>query len=279
MKNLNIILGVALLCFGISAKGQVLNFAFRSNNQQILEDALKGAFVTIVQSYELCDSTTNERFGREGKSYFSRIPFLGIETTKGLIIEKEALTPWHVDEDFQKYEGKYVPVLTESSFEAIHSETSKRLNPPALFSLENTKELNGFLCFNDSIEQNLGIEVDAIAGLKKGWIIWLTSTNDNQNDGIKLNPIRKDLEISEDGIPIQIDTPSGEDDIIGGIYVVPTQTKIGQVTLLISGILSYSDNDWKINFPFLSSLKKDEKPLTPVKRRDGLNELPKLPKL
>lgn len=275
MKNLKIILGVALLCMGLTAEAQIFNFAFRSNNQQILEDALKGAFVSIIQSYELCDSATNERFGREGKSYFSRIPFLGIETTNGLITENRIITPWQLDEDFKKYEGKYIPVLTESTFEALDSETQFRLNAPALINSENSRQLNGFVCFNDSTEQTQGLEVDSTAGLKNGWVIWVSSTKNNEDGNIKLCPIRRDIEISEEGTPINIEAPTDEDTIIGGIYVIPVQKKIGQVNLLISGVLYSSDDEWQIKFPFLSPFKQEEKPLTPVKRREGLNELPK----
>lgn len=279
MKKLNIILSFSLFCFGLTVKGQVLNFAFKSNNQQILEDALKGAFVTVIQSYELCDTTTNERFGREGKSYFSQIPFLGIKTTKGLILEKEVITPWQLDDDFSKYEDEYLPILTETTFGARPSDSFMTSTLPSLINSENTKPLKNFICFRDSINQTFGLEVDSLSGLKNGWIIWVSLSKDTQNDSIKLNPIRKDIEISDDGIPIKIDNPSGEDTIMGGIYIVPKQTKIGQISLFISGILSYSDDEWLINFPFVSSLKKEEKPLTPVNRKEGLNELPKHPRL
>lgn len=279
MKKLNIILVLALLCFGLSLKGQALNFAFRSNNQQILEEALRGAFVTLVQSYELCDSITNERFGREGKPYFSRIPFLGIETTKGLIAEKNIITPWLIDGDFKKYEGRYLPILTETSFEAVQSVAPIRDHIPPLINSDNTNHLKDFICFNDSIVQNFGLEVDSLAGTKNGWIIWVSSSDDIKTESIKLNPIKKDIEINYEGLPIQIDTPTGEESIIGGIYITPSQSKPGQLNLLITGILSYSNNEWQINFPFLSMPKKEEKPLTPVKRSETLNELPKLPKL
>lgn len=281
MKQRRIILYIFIvLGLGFSAHGQLLNLAFRSNNQQILEDAIKGSFIKVVQSYELCDTTSNERFGREGNSYFSQIPYLGIETSEGLILPIEALTPWCKDEDFAKYEGKYKPLLTETNFQALDLLAPSRENVPSLIDSNNTIDMNRFVCFNDSVTDNLGLLVDSIPGQKTGWLIWATSPKTfNQSDSIKVISIRRDISIPDNASPITVEKPNTEDEIIGGIYIVPVQTKIGQINLYISGILNLNENEWEIFFPFISEPKKEEKPLTPVKSREGWNQLkPKSPK-
>lgn len=281
MKQRSIILYLFIIFgLGFSAHGQLLNLAFRSNNQQILEDAIKGSFIKVIQSYELCDTTSNERFGREGNSYFSQIPYLGIETSNGLILPAEALTPWSKDEDFIKYEGKYKPLLTETNFQALDLLAPSRENVPSLIDTNNTINMNGYVCFNDSLTDNIGLMVDSIPGQKNGWLIWATSPKTfNQSDSIKVISIRRDINISDNASPITIEKPNTEDEIIGGIYIVPVHSKIGQINLYISGILNFNGNEWEIFFPFIYEPKKEEKPLTPVKPREGWNQLkPKSPK-
>ncbi len=48
---------------------QIFNFSLRTNNQQLIDEALAGAFVKINQSYELCDTVKDEHFGRDGKDF------------------------------------------------------------------------------------------------------------------------------------------------------------------------------------------------------------------
>lgn len=262
------------LAFGLTAQGQLFNLAFRSNNQQILEEAIKGSFIKVIQSYELCDTSSNERFGREGNSYFNRIPFLGIETSKGLILPKSIINPWEVDEDFKKYEQQYKPLLTETSFLALKVMAPSCENVPQLLNTENTKPCNGFVCYNDSSIKNIGLEIDSLPGPKTGWLIWVTAPKDfAQTDSIKLISVRKDLDALENSEPIKIETPNVEDLILGGIYVLPIQTKIGQLNIYLSGIISFNNNEWGLSFPFIHKTQKEESPLSPVKVREGLNQL------
>lgn len=57
----------------LPATAQIFNFSLRTNNQQLIDEALSRAFVRINQSYELCDTVKDEHFGRDGKDNTSVI--------------------------------------------------------------------------------------------------------------------------------------------------------------------------------------------------------------
>ncbi len=83
------ILVTVAIVIALPVNAQIFNFSLRTNNQQLIDKALEGAFVRINQSYELCDTVKNEHFGRNEKDYFSIIPFIGVETERGLIFPQQ----------------------------------------------------------------------------------------------------------------------------------------------------------------------------------------------
>ena len=44
-----------LIAITLPMAAQIFNFSLRTNNQQLIDEALSGAFIKINQSYELCD--------------------------------------------------------------------------------------------------------------------------------------------------------------------------------------------------------------------------------
>lgn len=265
MKERICIFIILLLAMNLTGECQLSSISFRSNNQQLIEQSLKGAFIKVLQRYELRDTVTNERFGRDGKSYFNQIPFLGIETSRGLLFSKDILSPWSIDPDFKKYDNLYIPVLCETVIDKMDTIAPLRINLPPIIKSDNTCSLKGTRCYNDSTFNNIGLDVDSLSGIKNGWIIWITCPDKFiQSDSIRFISIRKDIEISAEESSLNIKSPKTDDYIIGGIYVTPVITKIGQINLYLSGILTSVDNKWWLVNPFINPPTLDEKPLTPV---------------
>ena len=76
MKIKSLIL-ILMTIVALPTTAQILNFSLRTNNQQLIDKALAGAFVRINQSYELCDTVKDEHFGRNGKNYL--VLYLSLE--------------------------------------------------------------------------------------------------------------------------------------------------------------------------------------------------------
>lgn len=260
----------------LPATAQIFNFSIRTNNQQLIDEALAGAFVRINQSYELCDTVKDEHFGRDGKDYFSIIPFIGIETERGLIFPSATLKPWSCDNDFNKYEGQYKPLLTGSKLDILNN--SKDLVVRNVKGPFDGDSISEYLCaLNDTTQNNRGLKVDTLPGLKNGWLIWLSSnSNLTESDSVRFTSIKKDIEVPIDGGFLHIDKPEISGIVYGGIYVTPIQSDIGQITFSLTGVMVLDEEGWVIEFPFVREPEK-KKTLTPINKIAGkkLNNLKK----
>lgn len=272
MKTKIIILLLGVL-FAMPLKAQIFNFSLRTNNQQLIDEAMVGAFVKINQAYELCDTVQNEHFGRNEKDYFSIIPFIGIETERGLVFPKAALSPWTYDNDFEEYQNRYKPLVTESKLCSLNvGEKSERSLNGNLSGSQASKYIS---VLTDSVQFSNGLKVDTIPGIKKGWLIWIASESDIvDNDSVRFNSIKKEIEVPVDGEFLRIDKPDIAGTVYGGIYVTPVQTGIGQITFTLTGVMVLDDEGWVLDFPFI----EETKVLTPIGKlgeKGNLNPLKK----
>ncbi|MDE7345168.1 MAG: hypothetical protein K2N48_00315 [Muribaculaceae bacterium] len=253
-----------LALVAIPSTAQIFNFSLRTNNQQLIDKALSGAFVRINQSYELCDTVKDEHFGRDGKDYFNIVPFIGVETEAGIVFPSSALTPWANDNDFDKYKDRYKPLATKSTISLLN--IGEEQAPEYSGSPLEGHTITKYLCtIADTTQTKKGLNVDSISGRKDGWFIWLSSEHDlAETDTVKLTSIKKDLEVPVNGECIRIDSPEISETVYGGIYVTPTQTAVGQITFTLTGIMVSDEEGWFLDFPFIAE-RTENKPLTPIK--------------
>lgn len=273
MKLRNIALIVFMLSV-IPLSAQRLDNWIKTNNQQLIDRALDGAFVKINQSYNLCDTVNDKHYGRNDKDYFSIIPFIGIETERGLLFPTATLMPWNADKDFNEYEGQYKPIVYESKLSLLNSTNKSEKILDSIISGDKVTERLSL--FNDSIQSAKGLLVDTISGEKDGWLIWLTTDEDIvENDSLKIISIKKEIEVPADGKFITIETPEVSGTIYGGIYVTPTQTGVGQLTFTLTGVMVLDEEEWKIDFPFITAPKQEVKltPIELIREKEGLNQL------
>lgn len=261
----------------LPSMAQIFNFSLRTNNQQLIDEALSGAFIRINQSYELCDTIKNEHFGREEKDYFSIVPFIGIETERGLIFPSSTLQPWNSDNDFGEYKNQYKPLVTETKINSLN-------NRKALIHWELKSPISGLeltryvTLLSDSTQTHEGLKVDTVPGTKNGWLIWLSSNaNLAESDSVRFTSIKKDIEVPVDGSFLHIDKPEISETVFGGIYVTPVQSSIGQLTFTLTGVMVFDVEGWVLDFPFITK-SVENKSLTPIKGINGnvkLNPLKK----
>ena len=265
MKSLLTIITL-LLFAAFNSNAQFLNFVPKTNNQQLIDEALSGAFVKLTQSYELNDTITQEHFGRNGKDYFSQIPFIGIITEGGYLFPNVILSPWELDADFIEYKEKYKPQINQSDLIILNGKGNIRKESIDQSHLKETQK--NFCLLNDTIETNKGIKLDSIPGEKNGWFVWLTSDqNINEVDSVKLFSIKKDIEVPINGEALFLSDPDINENIIGGFYLTPTQTEIGQITFILTGVILRNEDGWKLEFPAIQEHKENKK-LTPINSLD-----------
>ena len=107
-------------------------------------------------------------------------------------------------------------------------------------------------------------------------MIWVIDTKtQNRPDSIRLVSYKKDLYIKHSTDTISVDTPDNNQPILGGIFVNPVQTHIGQITFLLTGVAVGKDKHWILHFPFLAQAENEKKELTIIKSESNQNKLPK----
>lgn len=259
MKIRNLILSLTATV-ALPAAAQMFNFSLRTNNQQLIDRALAGAFVRVNQGYDLCDTLSNQHFGRGGEDFFSIIPFVGVETERGLMVPAGALTPWTTDADFIEYQGQYRPLMTESKSLPLNISAPERVNPLAGRNLTGLTAL-----IADSIRENSGLGIDTVPGQKNGWLIWLSSDFPlAETDSVSLTSISKEIDVPADGSPLPISNPEISETVHGGIFITPVQTAIGHLAFTLTGIMVLDDTgSWVLDFPFIQK-PKEVKTLTPI---------------
>lgn len=275
MRIKHILVTVAIV-IALPVNAQIFNFSLRTNNQQLIDKALEGAFVRINQSYELCDTVKNEHFGRNEKDYFSIIPFIGVETERGLIFPSATLVPWTYDKDFEEYKNQYKPLVTNSKVSLLNSpDKAVRSLSSQINGVKLTDRLS---CLNDSLQSIPGLRVDTVSGVKDGWLIWITSdSNLAENDSVRYNSIKKDIEVPIDGEYLRLEKPEISGTVYGGIYVTPIQTEIGQIAFTLTGVMVLDSEGWVLDFPFIE-VPKCTKALTPIESIGGKGRLNPLKK-
>lgn len=276
MKIKHITLIMVLFAGLLSANAQIFNFSLRTNNQQLIDKALEGGFVRINQSYELCDTVNDAHFGRDGKDYFSIVPFVGVETERGLIFPSATLSPWIYDRDFEEYRDQYKPSVTNSKVSLLNSPDKAVRSISEVVLGENLSDHLSYL--KDSTQTVAGFSVDTVPGAKDGWLIWITS-DDNlaESDSVKYNSIKKDIEVPTDGGFLRLEKPELSGTVYGGIYVTPVQTGVGSISFTLTGVMVLDEEGWVLDFPFIETVK-ESKILTPIQNLGESRKLNQLKK-
>ena len=276
MKKLPILTFLLVLFVSSTGRAQFMGFSMKSNNQIFIEQALKGAFSILEQHYQLKDTVNNEIFGREGKDYFSIIPYLAVRTQAGILINQDAAHPWLNDEDFKDYQSQYKPIVFKSLItDFLPQQKSYESNP--IIDDNNVRKLgeSAFLLYTDSTKAD-GIACDTLSGSKAGWMVWIVKqATSNPKDSIRLISYKKEILVNKATDTLWVDTPNTEQEVLGGIYVDPVTTGIGQLTFKLTGVALWVENHWVLQFPFIKETIQKSSELTIIKSEEKYNQLPK----
>ena len=198
----------------------------RSDNQELIKNAVQGGLYIVESSYQLEDST-GQRFGMDGKNYFSRVDNIGFVIDNGIVVPDDVLKPWRTDESFNHYANTHKPVLHEVSLRLINDSTSRTI------SSEKTSNMIALWKGYVGIQDNTitGFSVDTTIGVKDGWMVLLYDHGEKN-----IRCIRKQISIDSIGEQ-RVTVPSDLRRVMGGIYVVPKVYSAGQIIFMLCGVV------------------------------------------
>lgn len=265
---MKIILFITILIFSsVSLSSQVI---VKSQSQSFVEQAIKDGIFVIRQTYQLEDTITQQRFGRYGNEEFGAYSSLAFRTSDGFIVDSQLLSPWETDSNFSRYRTSHKPVMAQ----AYSVEFGDSIMSPITYSTDslNLGQLRlAKLCPQDS--SFVGFDNKIYKSPTEGWVVWLSNDSTiNESIGLKkpdFTIFKRTVEFHPDTMSYRIDTPNISKQLWGGIFVVPEQTAIGQITFFLGGVIvrEIESNEW-ILVPSVGQtttvLARPEDELTPL---------------
>lgn len=230
----------------------------KSPNQQIIEQVVNSGVFIVKQSYELADSLGN-RYGLNGNKEFGVDYSLAVKIKNGFLISERTIHPWDFNPLFDQYRKDYTPKLFPSTF----SEMSNAARFDSITIVEDSlKTLFSGLLYAQASEQFFGdgFSVGGKIGENDGWIVWFTKKHEvdfARTTELSLSIVKKKLSITpkkdNESYFYQLDSLSTNDEIVGGIFVIPEVVGVGHMELKLCGVACKIENGWMLCCPFVSS--------------------------
>lgn len=242
MKKLIII----LLLWPLMCYAQFGESLFSTNNQKLIEQAVRNGFVVVEQTYQLEDSVTHKRYGLNKGEIFGKASALGVRVGTDLLVDGQIQFPWENDANFERFRIGHFPVINSSSLiELDNSDTTRVAIQDSIISI--TKSL---ISLPDSSVKIKGFTIENVMQPTEGWLIWVTSDMSLLEwDGSPqvLSIYKKVIDFSPAAQEYEIEAPQTRNHVWGGVFVIPRQTEIGQLTFNLAGILVNSkEGQWTL---------------------------------
>ena len=146
--------------------------------------------------------------------------------------------PWLVDEDFQEVDARmYNPVLFDGYIRRVDNKTYEKYK----FHDKYISTLVDSLLFDyDTGERDFGFKIDETNGVKKGTLVICysdTALVDKADADVMLSTKAFSMTVSsKDSLTFETQDLNVKN-VIGGVFLVPEVSQIGQVNYLIAGVL------------------------------------------
>lgn len=241
-------------------------FKFPANlntGAELIELAMSKTVILLEQDYALQDAS-GQRFGRDGQPRFNSVPFIGIQTTEGIVFQEDISKPWLYDADFQPYQESYTPCLSETRMSVIN--TAKQDTVSISDSLVYAVEDKYFILQDSTYNCGLVINTKREPS-SNGWFVWITRKKDEDNI-IGFNAFKRELPQPDEQGCVSIKQPNVQEIIIGGFYVVPFNNGPGTLGFYLDAVFVRNKTDiqkWDISrIVEPAVIIKDSAGLTPI---------------
>lgn len=228
----------------------------------VTKDAIVKELSVIRQQYRLRQVRTEDYFGKNGKSYYGETYTLAIKIPNGTIVQNRVIEPWIGDADYKRVNktGKYEPVrfwsyqrnLNDSLYEATELEIGSSYMTPT--------DTDSLIYTHKDSQADFGLAIDDKAGDKDGYMVWAYASTNIQDSAmtVSLKQTQRSIVASADSAYIQM-SPSDNERVIGGLYVVPRYERGGRVQIMLVGVAARDASDkWRLVLLTKEKLKHNE---------------------
>lgn len=270
-----------LLCLLFALAPAAAQRVVKSAEQQLVEDAVRDGLFCVRSGFQLRQVGSDEYFGRNGREEFGASYAIGVKLPGGYCLSAPSVRPWDYDEAVQDFAADYAPVpyVTEMAplsqslqFQPLEQDAGKAqaLSSELLYRFEAKT-------FGDT-----AFVTDPYRGEKEGWAVWVTMEGTaGQGAVTDFMAYRHRLDVVSDSTSYAIPKPMvvGNREVVGGVYVVPVVTRLGQVELRLCGVMvPLPGGEWRICCPFAEGAAprtSEAATLTPASPAEGSKDQPK----
>lgn len=236
--------------------------------QEIFKETIKPGLFIVKTGFQICDKESGELFGLNGKDDFGESYGIGIKTPDGIVLYDRSVRPWRYNKKFGKYMEKYDPIFTQPMYKSVS--TNSQLSSLDLDMATGTTLVDSTLYkFDSPTFDKVGFNLNEETGKQLGWMVWITAKGtDNITDAEKIEYTvsRQEYEIFGRGENLSIDQPDIDQQILGGVFLVPRVSGPGLLQISISGIAIPVNENWCLSFPAWNI--KEENKTNPVIQAD-----------
>lgn len=234
-------LACTMLMLPLTGMGQL----FQSSTQQMIESAIKPAFVIVEQSYQLQDST-GQRFGRYGQPEFGKAIGLGILVDSAVIVSEKVAQPWKGDENYQRFRNDYTPHLYQISCKEIGDSMAATVDSARC---EGRQVAPGSFALQPYPKAKRGLSVTKPQGQTNGWVVLLCANGSDSLNNVKYTIYKKTLDVQPDTTSYALELPQQDAKVLTGVYVVPKTVGVGVISFELAGFVNKDGDAWKIMLP------------------------------
>ncbi len=252
MKRIQLFIVLSFLPMGMFA--QLFGLNVLQGNTEIVETALTNSFVVVQQQYLLKDTVTSQKYGYNHRDFYGESRYIGIQTKGGIVFLNDLFYPWSQAQALPS-RPNLIPELCNSIVWSRNAENVIVDTIQMPIAENNTKEFAEDVYSYESALSSLtdGLRVDSTDGKKEGWLILLKGSL-TSIDSITIQVIKKGFDLEQSYVA-DVDILNAND-ILGGFFVTPQYVGIGNLQLLLTGILTQKDETCQLIFPF--SAPKEE---------------------
>ena len=222
-------------------QAQSFPLTFKSSESLLVERSIWEGLIVLSSEYQLEDTLTHKRYSLDNQRYFGKISSFAVMTDIGVISSPGVLRPWETDENYIQYKNsKYQPIVSKISVMSVNDTTWREtflLAPSVASPLSDST-----WCFFQDSTYGQGFVCDTLRNEDEGWIVRMITNVTNDKEILSLETARyKHTEESKDKV---IQALSGN--VVGGVFITPAYERIGQIVLKLKGILTSSEDGWKL---------------------------------
>ncbi|MBR5167054.1 MAG: hypothetical protein IKW86_03170 [Salinivirgaceae bacterium] len=246
----------------------------QSAENKLIAESAGGSLLVVEQTYKVKDRNAELYYGFKGSNIFGRTFSVAVRLKNGLCYTDAFVRPWVGDANYAQYETGYLPVYAGAQFKYVadsalrgfpfDSVGCRRTESPLVYTTTKTP-------FNSQ-----GLEPDSLTGAKRGWLLWVVSDDTvHRTDSLVIDVRACNITASDTMLYHKVNQPNRQmilsskkySNVLGGIFVTPRHTALGEVQFMLTGVLVEKDGLWQLVTPFVGQLKQPSTPtggLTPI---------------